>query len=162
MIGTMSVVIGAVVNIILDPILIYVFHMGVRGAAIATVTAQFISCIWIVHFLSSEKSGIRICLKDMRPDRQILLSTCALGVSPCTFRINESIVVILLNRLLLAYGGEQANLHLASMAILSSASQVFFYAASRHRDRSSAAAQLQLWCRELCPDPGRPFIMRGF
>lgn len=125
-IGTMSVVIGAVVNIILDPILIYVFHMGVRGAAIATVTAQFISCIWIVHFLSSEKSGIRICLKDMRPERQILLSTCALGVSPCTFRINESIVVILLNRLLLAYGGEQANLHLASMAILSSASQVFF------------------------------------
>ena len=73
---------GALTNIILDPILIYVLHMGVRGAAIATVTAQFISCVWIVHFLSSEKSGIRICLKDMRPDRQILLSTCALGVSP--------------------------------------------------------------------------------
>lgn len=125
-VGTMSVVIGAVANIILDPILIYVLHMGVRGAAIATVTAQFISCVWIVHFLSSEKSGIRICVEDMKPDRQILVSTCALGISPCTFRINESIVVILLNRLLLTYGGDQANLHLASMATLNSASQVFF------------------------------------
>lgn len=90
------------------------------------MTARFISCVWIVHFLSSEKSGIRICVEDMKPDRQILVSTCALGISPCTFRINESIVVILLNRLLLTYGGDQANLHLASMAILNSASQVFF------------------------------------
>ena len=124
-VGTMSVVIGAVVNIILDPILIYVLHMGVRGAAIATVTAQFISCVWIVHFLSSEKSGIRICVEDMKPDRQILVSTCALGISPCTFRINESIVVILLNRLLLTYGGDQANLHLASMAILRAQARCF-------------------------------------
>ena len=100
--------------------------MGVQGAAIATVTAQFVSCVWILHFLSSPRSSIRLCLADMRPDKDILWSTCALGISPCTFRVNESVVVILLNRLLLTYGGAQANLHLASMAILSSINQVLF------------------------------------
>ena len=125
-IGTMSVVIGAVINIVLDPILIYVLHMGVQGAAIATVTAQFVSCVWILCFLASPRSDIRLCIKDMRPDKKILSTTCALGISPCTFRINESVVVILLNRLLIIYGGADANLHLASMAILSSISQVLF------------------------------------
>ncbi|MDD6520187.1 MAG: MATE family efflux transporter [Oribacterium sp.] len=125
-IGTMSVVIGAIINIVLDPILIYVLHMGVRGAAIATVTAQFVSCVWILHFLSSPRSSIRLCAEDMRPDKEILCTTCALGISPCTFRVNESVVVILLNRLLIIYGGAEANLHLASMAILSSISQVLF------------------------------------
>lgn len=125
-IGTLSVIIGAVLNIILDPIFIYVLDMGIRGAAIATVISQFVSCVWILKFLTGKTTRIRIRLQDMVPDRKILSSTCALGLSPFTFRVNESFIVILLNWLLLTYGGTNANLHLASMAILSSVYQVFF------------------------------------
>ena len=125
-IGTISVAIGAVLNIILDPLFLYVLDMGIRGAAIATVISQFVSCVWILLFLTSKRSYIRLNWRDMRPDRQILLSTCALGVSPFTFRVNESLVMILLNRLIRVYGGVDANLHLASMTILNSISQIFF------------------------------------
>jgi len=126
LIGTMSVVIGAFLNIVLDPLFIYTFGMGIRGAAIATVIAQAVSCAWIFAFLTSKKSYIRINLRDMKIDGRIWKRTCALGVSPFTFRVNESVIVILLNHLLLKYGGADGNLHIASMAILSSMSQVFF------------------------------------
>ena len=126
LIGTMSVVIGAFLNIVLDPLFIYTFDMGIKGAAIATVIAQAVSCIWIFAFLTSKKSYIRINLADMKPQWWIWRKTCALGVSPFTFRVNESVIVILLNHLLLHYGGADGNLHIASMAILSSMSQVFF------------------------------------
>lgn len=124
--GTISVVIGAILNIVLDPILIYTLDMGIRGAAIATVFSQFISCLWVIGFLSSRHSLIRLNWRDMLPDRAILRSICALGISPFTFRVNESLIVILINRLLLYYGGSDANLHLASMAILNSIGQIFF------------------------------------
>ena len=126
LIGTMSVVIGAFLNIVLDPLFIYGFDMGIKGAAIATVIAQAASSIWIFLFLTSKKSYIRINLKDMKVEGWIWKKTCALGVSPFTFRVNESIIVILLNHLLLKYGGTDGNLHIASMAILSSMSSVFF------------------------------------
>lgn len=126
LVGTMSVVIGAFLNIVLDPLFIYTFDMGVKGAAVATVIAQAVSCAWIFAFLSSKKSYIRIRLADMKPVWAIWKRTCALGVSPFTFRVNESVIVILLNHLLLYYGGADGNLHIASMAILSSMSQVFF------------------------------------
>ena len=125
-IGTISVVIGAVLNIILDPIFLYVLDMGIRGAAIATVISQFVSCLWILQFLTSKRSYIRIRWQELRPDRKILAATCALGVSPFTFRVNESLVMILLNRLIRIYGGADANLHLASMTIINSMSQIFF------------------------------------
>lgn len=126
LVGTMSVVIGAFLNIVLDPLFIYTFDMGVKGAAVATVIAQAASCAWIFAFLSSKKSYIRIKPADMKPVWAIWKKTCALGVSPFTFRVNESVIVILLNHLLLHYGGSDGNLHIASMAILSSMSQVFF------------------------------------
>ena len=126
LIGTLSVVIGAFLNIVLDPLFIYTFDMGIKGAAIATVIAQGVSCIWIFAFLTSKKSYIRINLHDMKIEGWIWKKTCALGVSPFTFRVNESVIVILLNHLLLKYGGADGNLHIASMAILSSMSQVFF------------------------------------
>lgn len=124
--GTITIVIGAVLNIILDPIFIYVLNLGIAGAAIATVISQMISAIWVVQFLCSKKSIIRLNIHDMKPDLEIIRSTCALGVSPFTFRVNESIVVIILNRLLIHYGGALGDLHIASLAILSSVSQIFF------------------------------------
>lgn len=125
-IGTVTVIIGAVLNIILDPVLIYIFDMGIAGAAAATVISQFVSAAWVLWFLCSGKSLFHITFNDMKPDCNIIRSTCALGVSPFTFRINESIVVILLNHLLIHYGGMMGDLHLASMAILTSISQIFF------------------------------------
>lgn len=125
-VGTITVVIGAVLNIVLDPVFIYVFDMGIAGAAAATVISQFVSASWVIWFLCFGKSNLHIILKDMKPDPQIIKSTCALGVSPFTFRINESIVVILLNRLLIHYGGAMSDLHIASMAVLTSINQIFF------------------------------------
>ncbi|NMM65320.1 MATE family efflux transporter [Clostridium sp. P21] len=125
-IGTITIVIGAILNIILDPIFIYVLNLGIAGAAIATVISQMISAIWVIKFLCSKKSILRLNLHDMKPDFEIIRSICALGVSPFTFRVNESIVVIILNRLLIQYGGVLSDLHIASMAILSSVGQIFF------------------------------------
>lgn len=125
-IGTLTIVIGALLNIVLDPIFIYGLDLGISGAAIATVISQMVSAIWVVRFLCSKKSHLRLDLQDMKPDREVIRSTFALGISPFTFRINESIVVIILNRLLLYYGGASGELHVASMAILSSIGQIFF------------------------------------
>ena len=111
--GTITIVIGAVLNIILDPIFIYVLNLGIAGAAIATVISQMISAAWVIQFLCSKKSIIRLNLYDMKPDLEILRSTCTLGISPFTFRVNESIVVIILNRLLIQYGGALGDLHIA-------------------------------------------------
>lgn len=124
--GTISVVIGAALNIVLDPLLMYVLKLGVRGAALATVLSQMVSCVWILGFLCSSCSGIRLSLKELQIHRKSILEICALGISPFTFRVNESLVMILLNRLLRAYGGSAAELHLASMTILNSISQIFF------------------------------------
>lgn len=124
--GTITIVIGAVLNIILEPVFIYVLNLGIAGAAIATVLSQMISAIWVLWFLCSKKSILRLNLHDMKPDWEIIRSICALGVSPFTFRVNESIVVIILNRLLIQYGGALGDLHIASMSILSSVGQIFF------------------------------------
>lgn len=124
--GTITIVIGAVLNIILEPVFIYVLNLGIAGAAIATVLSQMVSAIWVLWFLCSKKSILRLNLHDMKPDWEILRSICKLGISPFTFRINESIVIIILNRLLIHYGGTLGDLHIASMSILSSISQIFF------------------------------------
>lgn len=125
-VGTFTIVIGAFLNIILDPVFIYVLDMGIGGAAIATVLSQLVSALWVLRFLCSGRATLRLSLKDMRPAWEIIRPMCALGLSPFTFRVNESIVVIVLNWLLIRYGGAAGNLHIASMAILTSISQVFF------------------------------------
>ena len=124
--GTISVIIGAVLNIVLDPLLMYVLKLDVRGAALATVLSQMVSCVWVLGFLCSSRSGIRLSCKEMHFHGTSMTEICTLGVSPFTFRLNESLVMILLNRLLRIYGGTAADLHLASMTILNSISQIFF------------------------------------
>lgn len=124
--GTISVIIGAALNIVLDPLLMYVLKLDVRGAALATILSQMVSCVWIIGFLRSSRSGIRLSPEEMRIHGKSIREICALGISPFTFRVNESLVVILLNRLLRIYGGNAYELHLASMTILNSISQIFF------------------------------------
>lgn len=102
----LSVLIGAVTNIVLDPILIFGFNMGVSGAATATVISQAFSAIWVVRFLSSSKSILRIRWKSLRFDRKLAMSMAALGVSPFVMQATESAVQIILNSGLQRYGGD--------------------------------------------------------
>lgn len=116
-VGMLSVLIGAIINIILDPILIFGFDMGVRGAALATIIAQACSAIWVVRFLLSEKSGIRIRKNYLKPDWRIIGSVAALGVSPFIMQATESLISIVFNSGLKRYGND---LYVGSMTILQS------------------------------------------
>ena len=115
----LTTLIGAVCNIILDPIFIFACNMGVRGAALATVISQAISCIWVLVFLHSEKSGLRLSAGTIRFRRE-LLSCMALGVAPFIMQASESVISICFNSSLLKYGGDLA---VGAMTILSSVMQ---------------------------------------
>ena len=120
-IAMVSVLIGAVLNIILDPIFIFGLDMGVKGAALATVISQTISAIWVVRFLLSKQSVIRIKVENMKPDLKIIGSVCALGISPFVMQSTEALVTIVLNNGLQSYGGD---LYVGSLTILQSVMQL--------------------------------------
>lgn len=117
-----SVLIGAIANIILDPIFIFGFQMGVKGAAIATVISQAFSAAWVMAFLLGKKSSLKIRLKFLKPDRGILVSIFSLGISPFIMRATESFISIVLNHGLQAYGGD---LHVGALTIMQSVMQLF-------------------------------------
>jgi putative MATE family efflux protein len=117
----LSVVIGAAINIALDPVLIFALHMGVRGAALATILSQAVSCLWVTRFLTSERSVIRIRRENIRFDRQTVKYIASLGISPFIMQSTESLVLITLNTGLKKYGGD---LYVGSMSILSSVMQL--------------------------------------
>ncbi len=116
-VAMLSVVIGAITNIVLDPIFIFGLNMGVKGAALATIISQGISAIWIVRFLSSEKSSLRITKDIIKPSKEIIKKISSLGVSPFIMYSTQSLVSISFNSQLAAYGGD---LYVASFAILNS------------------------------------------
>lgn len=117
----LSVLIGAVINIILDPIFIFGLGLGVRGAAIATIISQAASAIWVVHFLLSEKSVIRIRKENLKFDKKIVLQIAAIGVSPFVMQSTESLVGITMNSGLQNYGGD---IYVGTMSILTSVMQL--------------------------------------
>lgn len=119
--GMVTVMVGAAINIILDPIFIFVFDMGVKGAALATITAQLVSAIWVLCFLFGKKSILKIRKKYMIPDIKVAISIMALGVSPFIMQATESLVLISLNNKLSAYGGDLA---VGAMTIMSSIMQI--------------------------------------
>ena len=121
--GMMTVLIGAVINIILDPILIFGFDMGVSGAALATITAQGVSAVWVVCFLLGKRTKLRLQRRYLRLDWKVLSPVLALGVSPFIMQSTESLVNIAFNSSLKAYGGDPA---VGAMTICSSIMQVFF------------------------------------
>lgn len=118
--GMFSVLIGAVCNIILDPILIYGLRLGVRGAAIATICSQAVSAVWVLRFLTGSKTILKIRRKYMRPEAGIILPCMALGLAPFIMQASESIIIVCFNSSLLKYGGDVA---VGAMTILSSAIQ---------------------------------------
>ena len=118
--GMLSVLIGAVVNIILDPIFIFGLKMGVRGAALATVISQACSCIWILTFLFGKKTTLRIKKDNMGLKKEIILPCLALGSSMFIMQSSESVISVCFNSSLLKYGGDIA---VGAMTILTSVMQ---------------------------------------
>jgi len=120
-ISMLTVIIGAIINIILDPILIFTFNMGVRGAAFATIFSQMVSAIFILKFLFGGKSILKMHRKMLIPKPQIMLSIVSLGISPFIMQATESLVLIFLNTKLQAYSGDLA---VSAMTIMASIMQM--------------------------------------
>ena len=118
--GMFSVLIGAVANIVLDPIFIFGFNMGVAGAAWATIISQAMSCAWVLLFLCGRKTHLRLRVKYMRMNRKIVLPSLALGLSSFIMQASESIISICFNSSLQSYGGDIA---VGAMTILTSVMQ---------------------------------------
>ncbi|WP_122791111.1 MATE family efflux transporter [Intestinibacillus sp. Marseille-P6563] len=118
--GMLSVLIGAVANIILDPVFIFGFGMGVRGAALATILSQALSCTWVLCFLFGRKTQLRIRRRNLRLERQIILPSLALGLSTFIMQASESVISVCFNASLLRYGGDIA---VGAMTILTSVMQ---------------------------------------
>lgn len=117
----LTVVIGAVCNIILDPILIFGFHMGVRGAALATILSQTVSAVWVLLFLVGKRTLLHLRMRHLRLKASVLLPVVAIGVSPFIMQSTESLVSISFNSSLLRYGGDP---YVGAMTIASSVMQV--------------------------------------
>ena len=118
--GMLTVIIGAICNIILDPIFIFALGLGVKGAAIATVISQGISCIWVISFLTGRKTFLKIKKKYLIPSAEIILPCMALGVSTFVMQASESVISVCFNSSLLKYGGDVA---VGAMTILTSVMQ---------------------------------------
>ena len=120
LISMKNVAIGAVTNIILDAVFINGFQMGVRGAALATVISQGVSATFVIRYLQSEKSTLKLERRQIRLDKEILLPCIFLGTSPALMQLTENLVAISFNTSLQKYGGDMA---VASMSILNSVMQ---------------------------------------
>lgn len=119
-ISMLTVVIGAVTNIVLDPIFIFGLNMGVQGAAVATVMSQALSAIWAFWFLSGKNTILKLKRENLKINFHILLPCIALGVAPFAMQATESVLVLCFNSSLLKYGGDLA---VGAMTILSSVMQ---------------------------------------
>lgn len=127
--GMATVLIGAISNIILDPIFIFGFGMGVKGAAIATIISQTISAVWVMWFLLGKKTKLKIRKSNMKISKKILLPIVALGVAPFIMQATESLVNIVLNKSLFIYGSKvggeaYGDTAVGAMTIISSVLQV--------------------------------------
>mgnify|MGYP001850902555 FL=1 len=118
--GMLSVLIGAVINIILDPVFIFGFHMGVEGAALATIISQAVSCLWVLLFLFGKKTHLKIRTANMKLEKDIVLPCLALGLSNFVMQASESVISVCFNSSLLRYGGDIA---VGAMTILTSVMQ---------------------------------------
>ncbi len=121
--GMMTVCIGAIVNIVLDPIFIFGFHLGIRGAAIATILAQMVSAVWVFRFLIGKKAAIRLKRENLKLDKEIIKSVCALGFASFIMNITESALSAVFNASLRDFGGD---LYVTVMTVITSVSQVIF------------------------------------
>ena len=119
-VGMKTVIIGAVLNIVLDPVFIFAFGMGVKGAALATVISQAVSCAWVISFLCGSKTVLRLKKENLLPGLRLMPPCIALGLSVFVMQASESVISMCFNTSLLRYGGDIA---VGAMTILSSVAQ---------------------------------------
>lgn len=120
-ISMLSVIIGGIANIILDPVFIFGFGWGVKGAALASILSQALSAAWVLRFLCSKKTILRIKKSNLKLDRKIYLPCIALGMAPFVMQSTEGLITICFNYSLLKYGGDIA---VGAMTILTSIMQL--------------------------------------
>lgn len=119
--GMLTVIIGAVTNIILDPIFIFAFGWGVRGAALATILSQLVSAVWVLRFLSGEKAILKLHIPNLRLQGELVRKILPLGLSGFTMSVTNSLVQIFSNAYLQAYGGD---LYVGAMTVVYSVREV--------------------------------------
>ncbi len=119
--GMFTVLIGAILNIILDPIFIFVLDMGVQGAALATVISQGVSALWVIFFLTGKKAILRLSLKAMVPDLKLTGKICVLGLSGFIMSVTNSAVQMVCNTSLQTWGGD---IYVAIMTVLNSVREI--------------------------------------
>ena len=117
-----SMLISAIINIILDPIFIFGLNLGVRGGALGTVVAQIVSSIWIIYYFTKGSSNLKIRKKNLKLDKNVVLSIFAIGISPFSMQLAQSAVQIACNNSLQTYGGDLA---VSAMTIINSLAMVF-------------------------------------
>ncbi len=115
--GMLTVLLGAGLNILLDPVFIFTFKMGVRGAALATILSQAVSCFWVLHFFHSKRSILHIQRDYLKPDGRIIRKIISLGASPFFMSASEGLLTISFNQQLLRFGGDLA---VSAMTIMTS------------------------------------------
>ena len=158
-VGMYTVVVGAVANIILDPIFIFALGLGVRGAAVATVISQAISCVFVLAFLMGKKSILRLRLSTLKIDLKLALPCLALGLAPFVMQASESVISVCFNSSLQGYGGDIA---VGAMTILTSVMQfamlplqglaqgaqpiISYNYGAKNKDRVKAIFKLLLCC----------------
>ncbi len=113
--GMLTILIGAIINIVLDPLFIYVFNMGVKGAAVATVISQFVSAVWVIKFLTGEKAILKLKIQAMKLKWSICSRIMALGFTGFVMQGTNSLVLILYNSTLQTFGGD---LYVGIMTVL--------------------------------------------
>ena len=123
--GMMTVLLGAVLNVILDPIFIFTFDMGVRGAAIATVISQCVSCVWVLWFLTGKKALLTLKPRLMRPDGKLLKEIVSLGIPGFIMQGTNCLVQAACNATLKIYGGDA---YIGVMTVLNSVREIFMLA----------------------------------
>ena len=119
--GMLTVALGAAANIVLDPIFIFALHLGVRGAAIATVLSQFLSAAWVVKFLTGKKAELKLDFRGFRPDRQCIQRITVLGIASFVMSFTDTLVQVACNATLRNFGGD---LYISVMTVLNSVRQI--------------------------------------
>ena len=121
-VGMLTIILGAVLNVILDPVFIYLLDLGVRGAALATVISQCVSCLWVLRFLTGRKAILRLRLRRMRPERKLLREIVSLGVPGFIMSGTNCLVQVTCNATLKNYGGDT---YIGIMTVINSVREIF-------------------------------------
>ena len=119
--GMLTTLIGAALNLILDPIFIFVLDMGVSGAAFATVLSQMVSCIWVIRFLTGKKAGLKIRRKNLRVEWKLVKEITTLGLSGFIMQGTNCLVQVVCNATLKVYGGD---LYVGIMTVVNSVREI--------------------------------------